>query len=72
MSASVNTIESYKEIFGQIKLTARMLQTAMFIHLEYLSNIERKEDVPAVDPVDACESPNWRGKGEGGGGGGWK
>jgi hypothetical protein len=45
MSTSVNTIESYKEIFGQIKLTARMLQTAMFVHLEYLSNIERKEDV---------------------------
>lgn len=43
------TINSYKEIFGQVKLTARMLQTAMFVHLEYLSLIERKEDVLA-DP----------------------
>jgi len=37
--------DQYKAIFGNMKLSATMLQTAMVVHLEYLSKLERKEDV---------------------------
>lgn len=48
-TTNLSVIDQYKAVFGNHKLTARMLQTAMVVHLEYLSGIERKEDVLA-DP----------------------
>jgi hypothetical protein len=44
-TTNLSVVDQYKAVFGNHKLTARMLQTAMYIHMEYLSNIERKEDV---------------------------
>ena len=43
--AEASVSEQYRAIFGNMKLSATMLQTAMVVHLEYLSKLESKQAV---------------------------